>query len=242
MSKRQMKKVFWGVLFLLGALALLLGKMGYLEELGFWSVFFSIVLVGILIDGVLRRSFGEILFPLAGLIIVNDELLHLEEITPWPVLGAALLGTIGLSIIFPGRKRWKMHAGSRHLQEVIRDGADTDSGEILSGDKIHYEVSFGDAIKYIAGQDVSKVFLECSFGNLEVYFNDAVLKDNEANVAVECSFGNMELYIPATWKVIMKIDSSFGGVEESGHCDPNSENTLFVKGEVAFGHLMIHYV
>ena len=240
MSRRQIKKIFWGVLFLLGALALLFGKLGYLEGLGFWSVFFSVVLLGILIEGVLRRSFGGILFPLAGLVIVNDELLHLEEITPWPVLGAAMLGTIGLNIIFPGRKRWKMHVNSGHIQEGFRGEADNE--EILSGEKIHYEVSFGDAIKYIAGQNVSEVFLECAFGNLEVYFNDAALKDNEADVAVECSFGNMELYIPATWKVIMKIDSSFGGVEESGHGDPDSENTLFVKGEVAFGHLMIHYV
>lgn len=237
MSKRQIKKVFLGVSCLLGALALLLSKLGYLEGLGFWSVFFSIILFGILLEGVLRRIFGEILFPIAGLIIIHDELLHLEEITPWPVLGAALLGTIGLSIIFPKRNRWKK--GSHHFHVTCQDGEDC--GEILSGEEIWYEVSFADAMKYIAG-DVSKVCLECSFGNLEVYFNDAVLKDNRANVVVDCSFGNMELYVPANWKVVTNIDSSFGGAEESGNCDPNGENTLFLKGEVSFGHLMIHYI
>ena len=50
MGRSQVKKVFWGVLFLLGALALLLGKSGYLEGVGFWTVFFSIILAGILID------------------------------------------------------------------------------------------------------------------------------------------------------------------------------------------------
>lgn len=250
MGRRKLKKVFWGILFLLGALALLLGQLGYLEGLGFWSVFFSIVLLGILVEGILTVSFGEILFSLAGLIIVNDELLHLEAVTPWTVLGVALLGTIGLNIIFPKRKRWKIHKDS-HWNKVWRGGknrgamgchVEEDNGEILSGEDIHYEVSFGDAIKYISGQGISRVFLECSFGNLEVYFNDAVLKDNRADAAVDCSFGNMELYVPAGWKVIINIDNSFGGVEESGYGDPNGENVLFVKGDVSFGHMIIHHV
>ena len=193
MSRRQVKKVYWGVLFLLGALALLLGKLGYLEGFGFWTVFFSIILAGVLIDGILRRSFGEILFPLAGLVIIHDELLHLETITPWPVLGAALLGTIGLHIIFPGRKRWKIHDG--YSAEGVCQYGEED-GEILSGEKIRYE----------------------------------------------CSFGNMELYVPAGWNVVINIDNSFGGVEESGHGNPNGENTLFVSGEVSFGHMIIHHI
>lgn len=240
MGRRQVKKVFWGILFLLGALALLLGKLGYLEGLGFWSVFFSVILFGILIEGILKRSFGEILFSLAMLIIINDELLHLEAITPWPVLGAALLGTIGLNIIFPKRKQWKGHKGFQHFHEIYEDGEN--NGEILCGEEIRYEVSFGDAIKYISGQGVSRIFLESSFGNLEVYFNDAVLKDNKAIVAAECSFGNMELYVPAGWRVVINVENSFARVEESGYGDPNGENTLFVEGEVSFGHMMIHHV
>ena len=104
MGRRKTRNIFWGILFLLGALALLLGKLGYLNGMGFWSVFISVILAGCLINGILRRSFGGILFSLAMLIIINDELLHMEAITPWPVLGAALLGTIGLHFLFPGRR------------------------------------------------------------------------------------------------------------------------------------------
>lgn len=251
MGRRKLKKVFWGIIFLLGALALLLGQLGYLGGLGFWSIFFSIVLVGILIEGILARSFGEILFSLAGLIIINDELLHLEAITPWTVLGVALLGTIGLNIIFPKRKKWKKwktykdsywHKGWQGEMDRVGCHVEEDNEEILSGEDIHYEVSFGGAIKYVSGQGISKVFLECSFGNLEVYFNDAVLKDNRADAAVDCSFGNMELYVPSGWKVVINIDNSFGGVEESGYGDPNGDNVLYVKGDVSFGHMVIHHV
>ncbi len=239
MGRSQVKKVFWGVLFLLGALALLLGKSGYLEGVGFWTVFFSIILAGILIDGILRVSFGEILFPLAGLIIIHDELLHMEAITPWPVLGAALLGTIGLHIIFPRRGKWKK-IGDYASEGTCQYGVEDD--ERLSGDKIRYEVSFGSAIKYVSGKDVSRVFLESSFGSLEVYFNDAELKDHEVKVCVDCSFGNMELYVPAEWNLVINVDNSFGGVEESGHGNPNGENTLYVSGEVSFGHMIIHHI
>ena len=47
------------------------------------------------------------LFSLAFAAILFDEALGIEAITPWPVLGAALLGTIGLNMIFNKNKRDK---------------------------------------------------------------------------------------------------------------------------------------
>ena len=98
------KNVFWGVLFLLGACAVIAGRLGFLDGIGFWSILFSLVLAAVLIRGIVRRSWGMILFSVAFLCIVNDRLLGIEKLTPWPVLGAALLGTIGLNLLFPDRK------------------------------------------------------------------------------------------------------------------------------------------
>ena len=47
-NKRQVKKIYWGILFLLGAAALLLGRLGYLDGINFWSVLISIALFGFL--------------------------------------------------------------------------------------------------------------------------------------------------------------------------------------------------
>ena len=49
MQKRQHKKIFWGILFLLGAVALLLGGLGHLGSFNFWSILFSIALLGCLV-------------------------------------------------------------------------------------------------------------------------------------------------------------------------------------------------
>ena len=59
---KQGRKIFWGLMFILGALALLVVKLGYLEGIGFWSILFTIALIGILVDGIMDRGFGRILF------------------------------------------------------------------------------------------------------------------------------------------------------------------------------------
>lgn len=231
------KKIFWGILFILGALALIVGRLGYLEGLGFWTILFSIGLVGLLIDGIFRKSFGTILFSAAFLAILHDKLLGIEAITPWPVLGAALLGTIGLSIIFPRHGQWKDHFhknwhGSK--EDIVR--------EYLDGEEVRFECSFGESVKYITSKELSLANLECSFGSLQVYFDNAELKNGAANVYVECSFGSAVIYVPSDWRVVINVNSSFGGVEEKGRCNPSGANTLQIMGDVSFGSLEVRYI
>ncbi len=114
--------------------------------------------------------------------------------------------------------------------------------EILSGEEIRYEASFGYAVKYVVGSNISRIFLKSSFGNLEVYFTDASLKDNMAHALVECSFGNLELYVPADWNVVINVRQTFGSVEESGYGNPSGVNTLYLEGEVSFGHVEVHHI
>ena len=94
---RGKKSVFWAIMLILLAAALLASRLGYLEGIGFSAIFVAFV-----INGIAKGKFGTILFSIAFLIILNDEALHLEAITPWPVLGAALLCTIALKMLFPG--------------------------------------------------------------------------------------------------------------------------------------------
>lgn len=231
------KNIFWGILFILGALALIVGKMGYLEGLGFWTVLFTIGLAGLLIDGIFHRSFGTVLFSIAFLAILHDDLLGIESITPWPVLGAALLGTVGLNIIFPRNGHWKSHFkkdwhGTK--EDVMK--------EYVDGEQVRFECSFGESVKYITSKELSFVNMESSFGSLTVYFDNAELKNGTANVYVECSFGNTVIYVPSDWRVLVNVNSSFGGVEEKGHCNPTGTTTLQIMGEVSFGALEIRYL
>lgn len=228
------KNVFWGILLLAGAAALLLGRLGYLSGIGFWPIVFNIGLLAILIKGIARRKFEQILFPLACLIIVNDELLGLEAITPWPVLGAALLGNIGLNLLFPkfGRGR------SRHLAGSARKGVLECS---QNGSDVSYENTFGDSTKYLSGV-VGSVDVENTFGSMQIYFTETLLKNHMAEVNVETSFGSIVIYVPSVWKVVLDVQTAFGNAEEKGNCNPFGEDVLYIGGAVNFGSLEIVYV
>ncbi len=233
------RKIFWGLLFVLGALALIVGQMGYLGELSFWTILLSIGLAGLFLDGLFTKNYVTIFFSAAFFVIVNDTWLGLEAITPWPVLGAALLLTIGLSILFPGKGKWQKYCGAHHHWDGHKSDISTDS---LDGENVRYETCFGEAVKYITSQELSYADLECSFGSLVIYFDNAVLKEHTANVHVECSFGSTVLYIPSDWKVVHNTKNAFGGTDEKGHCNPNGENVLYINGDISFGALEIRYL
>lgn len=239
---RRTKNVYWGVLLLLGAAALVVGKLGCLEGIGVWSIIFSVCLAGFLIDGFVSRSFGEILFSLAFLAIVNDKLLNLEAITPWPVLGAALLGTIGLNLLFPGFKKKgrfvKLHV---NMEGKGYEGKERISEERWNGDSVSYENIFGTSVKYLSGE-ISHISTENVFGTLQIYFTDAILKESTATVVVENVFGTTVLYVPFSWRVVLSTENVFGSTNEHGRCDSSGTPVLYVGGEVVFGSLQIKYV
>lgn len=253
---RDRKNVFWGILFLLGACAVIAGQLGFLEGIGFWSILFSLVLAAVLIRGIIRRSWGMILFSIAFLCIVNDRLLGIEKLTPWPVLGAALLGTIGLNLLFP-RRNWKHmdwhRIGMKNTPSASEDVEDSASGDARNSEyeshigddgaeSIRCEVNFHSCVKYLQSSALQHIRLENSFGSLAIYFTDSELWQHRGAVDVEVSFGTTELYIPASWHVICNVSSSFGGVNEHGRPSPASEEVLTITGGVSFGSLEIHYI
>lgn len=239
-SKIKAKSIFWGVLLLLGAAAIIVSKLGYLEGMGIGSILLSVCLIGLLIKGLIGRSFTLILFPIAFLIIVNDEILHLESITPWPVLGAALLGSIGLNMLFPKFK--KNHFRVFVNTNEVPDGHKIPvSEEKWEGNSVAFENVFGGAVKYLSG-DVSRVAAENVFGTLQIYFTDACLTGGSATIMVENVFSTMVIYVPSSWKVAVNTSHVFGSTSEHGYHDPDGNTVLYVKGEVCFGSLKIKYV
>ena len=253
---RDRKNVFWGILFLLGACAVIAGQLGFLEGIGFWSILFSLVLAAVLIRGLVRRSWGMILFSIAFLCIVNDRLLGIEKLTPWPILGAALLGNIGLNLLFP-RWSWRNFGWHRSngknipaASEDVENSASGDAGnseyEIQTGDdgaeSIRCEVNFHSCVKYLQSSALQHVRLENSFGSFVVYFTDCALWQHRGAVNVGVAFGTTELYIPASWHVVCNVSSTFGGVNEHGRPALSSEEVLTITGDVSFGSLEIHYI
>ncbi len=229
-------KIFWGIFFILAAVYVVVSKFGILPDVGVFSILVTVFLIWLLLEGIRHVNFYEILFSIAGFCIVYDEQLGITELTPWTVLGAALLGSIGLSLIFGGFKRKKT------VQQFQSAGYAGCGSEQCSGEQLNCENNFGSAIRYINSDNFKSAKIENNFGSLSVYFDNAVVQGGTAMVNVESNFGEVHLYLPKEWRVQNNLDRSFGTIREDGSSIGSSVTVLFLNGSANFGVITIHYI
>ncbi|MCI8372405.1 MAG: hypothetical protein HFI75_08405 [Lachnospiraceae bacterium] len=233
MKKRNL---FWGIIFLLGAIFIIVGKLGYLSEISFFSLFFTVFLLGILIDSLIRLSFPGIFFSAAFLAIIYDKQLGIVQLTPWTILGAALLASIGCSMLFNGKKfkrNWNKKHGSHNFSSVIND---------KDQQVVKHSTSFSSCIKYVNTEDFRRADLKCSYGAMKVYFDNAVIKEPGARINIDVSFGAMELYIPHSWNLHYSIDSSLSGIEEEERGTIPGTIDVSLTGKASFSGVTIRYI
>ena len=92
-------KVIWALLFIGIAVLILAGGLGVIPEVS--GKLIAAVLLGVVAVGsIWELSFWGLFFSLAIIGILYAPQLHIESITPVPVLGAAALLSIGFSMLF----------------------------------------------------------------------------------------------------------------------------------------------
>ena len=241
---KSIKSIIWGVLFLLISAFVIVGSMGYFGDISVWKVIGAGLLAMWFASGLVRFSFGNMLFPLAFAAILFDERLGIEKITPWPVLAAALFATIGLNIIF-GRHK-KIGFISTHKKEIDIDlpwNKSESTGNLAEGDtSFKSEVVFSSCVRYINCQNLQKGKVENVFGNTTIYLDNANLCNGHAYIKIESVFGKTTLYVPKEWKVNIGTTKVFGNINEKGQHTGESENLLVIEGEAVFGSLEIIYI
>lgn len=235
-----MKKgnIFWGLFFIAAAALVLVGRLGYFQNISMWSILPTVFLVAWLIHGVTHREIWSILLPIAFLINIYDVQLGLTSITPGPVLGAAVLGSIGISIMFPNMER-KHHCDNDDHRAHFEKNTTT---EEVDGEEITCGVTFGSSIKYINSENLKRVNIDCNFGAMKVYFDNAMIQTGMAVLDMNLSFGGMELYVPKTWVVDNQVQFSLGGVEEKNRSEGGGVPILKLTGRASFAGVTILYV
>ncbi len=238
----KQKNIFWGMIFLVIAACILITELGYFPGINIFKLLLTVVLIVGIIQSVPHRNFAGILFPLAFLCILFAKPLHITNLTPWPVLGIALFGSIGLSFLFPKRHWKKVDAFSSHYNNENTTYTQS-SGEQESGSYVQAEVTFNSAIKYINSTYFERADLSASFGSLKVYFDQARPQSENLMIHTETSFGATVFYIPREWNVLLNVDTSFGNVEEKGMRNPDpAAPKVNINGDVSFGNLEINYI
>lgn len=230
------KNLVWGLFFVVAAALVILNATGVLAGIGFWSLILTLLLIPVFVKSILCMNFGGIFFPVAIAAIIYAEPFGIENLVPWPVLGCALFLSIGLSIIFPKKRPWAN-------MEYKHDNSEDLINETVEGEHLSLSTRFGGSVKYVNSDDLSDVNIDCSFGGMKVYFDNAHLANHKATINLTSSFGGVEIFIPKEWNIKFDTSCSVGGVDEKGLKNAEKgEDHLLIRGKISFSGLTIIYV
>lgn len=250
---RTKKSIIWGVILVLAAVFLLVSQMGLIPELtlGFWTIVWTFVSLSILINGITKFRFSGIFFGLAFLAIIYDEMLGITQITPMPVLGAALLLSIGCHMLFPKRKHEKIvnmyvtkddDEGEKvHIDR--HEGYEEETRfEGEEGECLEFTQVFKNGTKYVQSPNLKTINVESIFGSMEIYLNNAHLAGGVATLDIDNVFANTTIYVPASWIVEERTECVFGNVSYKGSSVADGRNRLILTGDVVFGNVKIVHI
>ena len=236
------KRYFWGAFLLFAAVFIVISQMGYLPDVGVFSLLGTVGCIAIIIYSIPSGSFGGILFPLAVIGILYDDQLGITAITPWTILLTALLGTIGLNLIFSPLKS-KYRFGKKYKENLERRQEFGDeSGESVNGENVWLKSNFGSLIRYVTSEDLRYVSLDSSFSGVKIYLDNARVPAGNVTFDINSSFSGVELYVPKNWEINNHIHSAFGAVDQKNKSNEEKNVTLTLEGENTFGGITIFYV
>lgn len=234
--KHKHHQWFWGIFFVAAAVLVVLSQVTAVTELGFWPIVAGVVLAAIFIQSLIHFNYFGIFLSLALGYIILQHPLHFYLLSPWLLLLAAVLLSIGFYTMFHHRPR---NTSTKH-----HDGDTYRTIEDVDDNNPSFKVSFGACSKYLHSDNLKSGQFYCNFGSLEVYFDQVRLDPTGADIFLDCSLGAMVLYIPRAWRVIDRLHTSMSAVKDDAPRGTPSEDApvLTLTGNVSMGSVEIHYV
>ena len=238
-----MKKWFWGVFFLLAAVAIVISQIGDFQDFGIWTILMTVVLLAIIIQSISQKAFSGIFVPIGILYWVLQEPLVFPYIQFWVLMLTGVFVSMGLSFIF-SKNSW---SGCGNTCGGVFKGAWRFApSEEVSGDENNpiIDVKFGGTTNYIRSDALESTKINICFGGAEIYFQDVTLSSNGADIYLECSFSGVELYVPRAWNIQSTAKATLGSIEIDGGLKnyDMAAPTLRLHGGVSFGAVEIKRV
>lgn len=228
---------FWGVFFVLAAVFVIASQVSSFAWFSIWSIVATILLAAVFIQSLVKLNYFGVFLSLAFAYMVYEHPLHLNIISPWFLILTAVLLSIGFHIIF--------HRHPKHQHAYCREKKDEyHTVEEIDDNNPFVKVKMGASSKYLHADCLKSGQFYCSLGSLEVYFDHVRLDPNGAEIFVDCNLGAINLYFPTSWRIIDKLNSSLGGVNnETQYNNPGEDAPqVTITGNVSLGAIEIHYV
>lgn len=101
------------------------------------------------------------------------------------------------------------------------------------------DVVFGGSTRYVKSSNFSEGDFNVVFGGMEIYFDEAKLKDNHAKIDIESVFGKVKVFVPNDWNIIDDLNKVCGSIELGDAPFVENAPTLRITGDVVFGSVVV---
>ncbi|WP_201306710.1 LiaF transmembrane domain-containing protein [Companilactobacillus farciminis] len=242
-------RIFGGLFLLLSAALLIVSQLHLITyTFNFWTIVATIFLGFFLIKSLVYFSVSGTVFTLAFLAILYAKPLGIAALSAWTILGAALLVSIGLSVIlnpFLAKHRPWMRYKSQVKWEKKPFGSYyeyNDDMKTVDSPDVDVFVKMGNSVRYVRSNDFHTANVQANLGSAKVYFDHVTINDT-ATIKVNVSLGNIELFIPRNWNIVKGINNNMGNISEAGVQNISSDSpTVTITGLVSMGNLKIQYI
>jgi hypothetical protein len=238
--KSRFSNFFWGIALLLAAVFVLTKNYTGFADIGIGSIIISILALAFIVRCLTRLHIAPIVIPIAVLYYVFGDRFGFPKIETWKLIAATALAFIGLNFLFPhGRRSCNQgndSCGSKDQQVKLPAEGVNDNNPSIS-------VNFSAVSRSLTSDSLETARLSCNFGAMEIFFNQAQLSPNGADVFISCSFGGIQLFVPRHWQVIDKMNCTLAGVDIKSFTVP-AENAprLTLNGSVSLGGVEVKYI
>lgn len=244
------RNYFWGIIFICLAVASLAYAFGFYIDSRVAKLIVSAGLILMIIVSLPRRNFFLTFILLAVVINLNSELLGLSDLSIGALYVAAVLFAMGCNVLFGNNRQYIRNnryqegmeeSAEQNNEEQSEQRDESNTYEYVEANTYSYTNRFGEATKFIQGNDLKIVNLTSDFGQLSVYFDKADFDKDGATVYCGASFGAMTLYIPRKYEVNDQLTATLGNIKTNIDNTIKDEEpiTLTLKGNVTLGEIQI---
>lgn len=245
--RNKVSRVFWGIFFIACASFVVLNQMGmWTYKLGFWPIVGTIIFSLSLIDGIINRRITEWVFSIAFLLMIFAQPLKITRLVPWTILFAAVLISIGLSIIFRNRFHTIVYANKkiknfREKRENFSNNIFTETVSNDNGAHVVIDQSLSDASRYIHSKELETIAVNAKMGDINIYLDDAEALGDVVTMTLNVTMTEINIYLPSTWGIENNINPMMSSLETKGLSNGGGPK-LIIQGRANMSSVNINYI
>jgi predicted membrane protein len=235
----KMYKLFWGLMVIGLGVLLLFVALGIGNEFSAVSIIGSLLLLAVGIASLAKFRFVLFFIPFALIAYIWRNQLGVPGLSVWPLLGAAVLVGIGLSVLFH-KKHVRVNFKKR--DEAAKTEAGKTEITLNENEQVDIDASWGEHIRYIHANNLKKVQVKSSFAETRVYFDQAQISPEGLEITVDASFCELVLVVPRSWNIDSHVSIFAGTVTNLAPITGGQTANVVLNGKVNLAELRLEYV